>query len=187
MLGSPVSQHIWSPSFEKVPGSPSAPWVRLSELQFRVPAYHPRVQCGIVVNLWANCHSGFVLMQFVLSCKTWNVNPEAWLPGPPRGSLQSQDSSPILSMVRSQQGGRAFTVQGPGRLEARWEACSALSLKPKGDYLFNFPHSCAAFTIVKFWNILSIPTETLFPLLVLSPGPGNHQSTFSLCVFAYSR
>lgn len=90
-------------------------------------------------------------------------------PDPPRGSQQSQDSYPILSLVRSQQGGRAFTVQGPGRLEARWEACSALSPKPKGDYLFNFPHNCAAFTTVKFWNILSIQTETLFPLLVLSP------------------
>ena len=29
--------------------------------------------------------------------------------------------------------------QCPGRLEARSEACSALSLKPKQDYLFNFP------------------------------------------------
>ena len=29
--------------------------------------------------------------------------------------------------------------QCPGRLEARSEDCSALSLKPKQDYLFNFP------------------------------------------------
>ena len=28
----------------------------------------------------------------------------------------------------------------PGRLEARSEACSALSLKPEQDYLFNFPN-----------------------------------------------
>ena len=29
-----MSQHIWSPSWEKVPGSTSAPWVRLQRLQF---------------------------------------------------------------------------------------------------------------------------------------------------------
>ena len=31
--------------------------------------------------------------------------------------------------------------QCPGRLEARSEAHSALSLKPKQDYLFNFPNT----------------------------------------------
>ena len=30
--------------------------------------------------------------------------------------------------------------QCPGRLEARSEACSALSLKPKPDYSFHFPN-----------------------------------------------
>ena len=30
---SPMSQHIWSPSWEKVPGSTSTPWVRLQRLQ----------------------------------------------------------------------------------------------------------------------------------------------------------
>ena len=37
-----------------------------------------------------------------------------------------------LFRVNSQSG------QCPGRLEARSEACSALSLKPKQDYIFNF-------------------------------------------------
>ena len=31
--------------------------------------------------------------------------------------------------------------QGPDRLQARSEACSALSLKPKQDYFFNFPNT----------------------------------------------
>ena len=136
MLGSPVSQHIWSPSLEKVPSTPSTAWLRLLKLQFRVPACHPRVQCDIIINLWAICHSGFTLMQFVLSYKTWSVNPGAWLARPPPACQPSQDSSPVSSMVRSQQGGRALTVQPPGRLEARSEACSALSLKPK-DYLIS--------------------------------------------------
>ena len=137
MLGSPVSQHIWSPSLEKVPSTPSTAWLRLLKLQFRVPACHPRVQCDIIINLWAICHSGFTLMQFVLSYKTWSVNPGAWLARPPPASQPSQDSSPVSSMVRSQQAGRALTVQSPGRLEARSEACSALSLKPKEDYLIS--------------------------------------------------
>ena len=76
-------------------------------------------------------------MQFVLSYKTWSVNPGAWLARPPPACQPSQDSSPVSSMVRSQQGGRALTVQPPGRLEARSEACSALSLKPKQDYLIS--------------------------------------------------
>ena len=87
-----------------------------------------------------------MLMLFVLSYKTWNVaKPGAWLARPPSGAQQSQDSSPTISMVlqvlhsqlvvthsHSQSG------QCPGRLEARSEACSALSLKPKQDYSFNF-------------------------------------------------
>ena len=32
--GNPTSQHIWSPKWEKVPGSVSALWVRLQRLQF---------------------------------------------------------------------------------------------------------------------------------------------------------
>ena len=92
-----------------------------------------------------------MLMLFVLSYKTWNVaKPGAWLARPPSGAQQSQDSSPTISMVlqvlhsqlvvthsHSQSG------QCPGRLEATSEACSALSLKPKQDYLFNFPHRCS--------------------------------------------
>ena len=50
-LGSPVSQHIWSPNWENVPGSPSTPWVRLQRLQFEVPAYNPRMQSNIIINL----------------------------------------------------------------------------------------------------------------------------------------
>ena len=34
----------------------------------------------------------------------------------------------------------AVVRAGSGRLEARSEACSALPLKPKQDYLFNFSH-----------------------------------------------
>ena len=38
-------------------------------------------------------------------------------------------------------GSRSQSGQCPGRLEARSEACSALSLQPKQDYLFNFPNA----------------------------------------------
>ena len=62
----------------------------------------------------------------------------------PSRSQQSQGSSPILSTVlqvfHSQQ---TVTQSGqcPGRLEARSETHSALSLKPEQDYLFNFPNT----------------------------------------------
>ena len=78
-------------------------------------------------------------MLFVLSCTTWNVvTPGAWLASPPPGAQPSQDSPPILSMalpvLHSQQAltpGHSQSGQCPGRLEARSEACFALSLKPK--------------------------------------------------------
>ena len=82
-------------------------------------------------------------MMFVLSCKTWDVvKPGAWLASAPPGAQESQDLSPsylwaaglALTAGRHSQSG-----QCPGRLEARSEDCSALSLKPKQDYLFNFP------------------------------------------------
>ena len=90
-----------------------------------------------------------MLMLFVFSCKTWNtVKPGSWLARPPPGSQQSQDFPPILSKVlwvlHSQQvvtPSHSQLGQCPGRLEARSEACSALSLKPKRDYSFNFPNT----------------------------------------------
>ena len=61
-------------------------------------------------------------------------------PGPLQGLSSLRDSSPMLSMVlqalHSQQAvthSHDQSGQCPGRLEARSEACSALSLKPK-DY-----------------------------------------------------
>ena len=64
------------------------------------------------------------------------LRPRAWLARPPPGPQQFQDSLPVLSMVlkvlHSHQAVWALTVRtGPGRVEARSEACSALSLKPK--------------------------------------------------------
>ena len=89
-----------------------------------------------------------MLMLFVLLCKTWNVvKPGAWLTRPPPGAQQSQDFCTILSVVlqvwHSQQAvthSHSNSGQHPGRLEARSEACCALLLKPKQDYLFNFSH-----------------------------------------------
>ena len=44
--------------------------------------------------------AGFLLMLFILSCKTWNViKPGAWLARPPLAAQRSQDFSCILSMV----------------------------------------------------------------------------------------
>ena len=97
-------------------------------------------------------------MLFVLLCKTWNiVKPGAWLARPSPGSHQSQDFSLILSMVlqglHSQQvvtHSHSQSGQRPGRLEARSEACSAFSLKPKQDYSFNFPNRSWEW-LQRFW------------------------------------
>ena len=90
-----------------------------------------------------------MIMLFVFSYKTWNiVKPGSWSARPPPGSQQSQDFSPILPKVlrvlHSQQAvtpSHSQLGQCPGRLEARSEACSALSLKPNWDYSFNFPNT----------------------------------------------
>ena len=66
-----------------------------------VPVYNPSTQTDRI-NLWPNCKPGFMLMLFVLSCKAWNIiKPGAWLARPPPGAQQSQNSSPILSVVQS--------------------------------------------------------------------------------------
>ena len=110
-----------------------------------VPFKNPGwTQTDIIINLWPNCKLGFTLMLFVLLCKMWNVvKPGAWLARPLLGAQQSQDS-PILSMVlqilHSQQTvtqSHSWPGQCPGRLEVRSEACFALSLKPKQDYLIS--------------------------------------------------
>lgn len=91
---------VWSPIWEKVPGSASAPLLRLQNCTLGVPAYNLRLQ--------KNCSSGFMLifffffftMLFVFSCKSWNVaKPGARLVRPPPGAQQFQDLPPILSMV----------------------------------------------------------------------------------------
>ena len=81
-----------------------------------------------------------MLMLFVLSCKTWNViKPGPWLAP---AVQQSQNSFPILPTSPAlTAGSHSQSGQCPGRLEARSEACSALSLRPKQDYLFIFPNN----------------------------------------------
>ena len=143
-----MSQHIWSPNWDRITGSVSATWVRLQRLQFGVPVYNTRMQTDTIINLWPNRKPGFILKLVVLSCKIWNVAKlRAWFARPTPRAQQSQDSSPLLSKVckscthsrdslsHSQSG------QCPGWLEERSEACSALSLKSKQDYLFNFPNN----------------------------------------------
>ena len=86
-------------------------------------------------------------MLFVLSCKTGNVvKPGAWLTRLPLGAQQYQDLSgnydaARLALKADTQDSHSQSEQGPGRLKARFEAYSALSLKPEQDYLFNFPNT----------------------------------------------
>ena len=83
-----------------------------------------------------------MLMLCVLLCKTWNVvKPGAWLARTPPGAQQSQDFSPILHSQQAVTSSHSQSGKCPGRLEARSEVCSVLSLKPKQDNLFNFPNA----------------------------------------------
>ena len=110
------------------------------------------MQADIIIKLWPNCKPGFLFMLFVFSWTTWTVaKPEAWLPWPPPGAQQSQDSFPppppsylwgfVLHSQLTVLPSHFQSGQCPGRLEARSEAHSALSLKPKQDYFKNFPNS----------------------------------------------
>ena len=55
---------------------------------------------GIIINLWANCSSIFMLMLFVLFCKSWNVaKSKEWLSRPPAGTKQIAWSASYLSIV----------------------------------------------------------------------------------------
>ena len=69
---------------------------------------HPAISSSVVpfsscpqslpASVFSSCKPSFLLMLFVLSCKTWNVvKPEAWLARPPSGAQPSQNSSPLLS------------------------------------------------------------------------------------------
>ena len=142
-----MSQHVWSPNSERVPGSESTMWVRLQRLLFGVPVYNPRVK--------ANWHHG----QSVTRLQAWLpfnavcfclVKLGMWLslglgwPGPPPGAQPSQDFSPILSMVLLTAGSpsQSLPVRAMSRqVRSKVRGCSALSVKPKQDYSLHFPKS----------------------------------------------
>ena len=113
-------------------------------------------------------------MMYVLSCKTWDVvKPGAWLARTPPGAQQSQDSSPILyTVLQVLHSQKTVTVsdspsrQCPGRLEARSKACSALSLKPKQDFLISLPSTSI---VPHLWTHTSLDGVVLSRNLSLLP------------------
>ena len=52
-------------------------------------------------------------------------------------------------------GSHSQSGQCPGKLEAKSEACSDVSLKPKQDYLFNFPNTVAV-CMASRWNCMRL-------------------------------
>ena len=107
----------------------------MSKILVWVPVYNHRMQTNIIINLQANSSSDFMLM-----CKTWHVvKPKAWLSSPPAGTQQSQDPSLIYNVasLAFTAGSHSQSGQCPERLEARPETYSAVSLKPKQDYLIS--------------------------------------------------
>ena len=90
--GNPVLQHTWSPSWERVPSTASALWVKLQK--FGVPGCNLRMQTDNIINLWANCSSCFIIMLFALSCKTWVLSLGLGWPNPLQG-LNSPKICPL--------------------------------------------------------------------------------------------
>ena len=85
-----------------------------------------------------------MLMLFIFSCETWNVvKPRAWLARPAyKGSAISKSFPDLiygaasLALITGSHS-QSLTVRAGSRLETRSEACSALSLKSKQDYLIS--------------------------------------------------
>ena len=69
-------------------------------MQFRVPVYNPRVQTYIIIHqsvtkLELSFHINALLLRRTCSV----VKPGAWLARPPPGAQESQDFSPVLTVV----------------------------------------------------------------------------------------
>ena len=170
-LGSPGTQPIWRPSGEKVPGSMLRSWVRLQRLQFRVPPYNPRMLSVIISNLWANSTSVFLLMLFVCLKKPIMVlSLQLSRPRPLQG-LDNLKICPLSYLwchkpcTRIRQSGHSQSGQCSGRLEARCKACSALSLKPRQNYLISLILAHPWLTSVSIW----IPPSSCWPHRSLTP------------------
>ena len=87
-LGSPVSQHLES-QFGQGPRQCIHPVGETSKTAVqKFPLIIPgQRQTDIIINLWPNYKPGFLLMLFVLLCKTWNVAPPgSWLVRHPPGA-----------------------------------------------------------------------------------------------------
>ena len=62
---------------------------------FLLPSIPPSIR------VFSNCKPSFLLMLFVLSCKTWNVvKPGAWLARPPSRAQQFNNKIPPPSYLR---------------------------------------------------------------------------------------
>ena len=106
------------------------------------------------INLGPNCKPGFKIMLLDLPWKigTWQSLGLGWpgplqglgWPGPLQGLnyLRIPPPSYLWGCKSCTHSGHCQSGQCPGRLEARSQACSALSLKPKQDYLFTFFNRC---------------------------------------------
>ena len=142
VLRSPMSHSLHS-IWEKVTCSASTLWMRLQSSWFGVPVYNLRMQIDSIINLWANCNFSSMLMLFALSLKLEKLllMGLGW-PGPLQGL--SNFKSPLLfylwfpkTCTHSKQSGHSHSWQSPGKLKARSEACSVLSLTPEQYYLIS--------------------------------------------------
>ena len=137
---------VWSPIWEKVPGSASAPLLRLQNCTLGVPAYNPRLQ--------KNCSSGFMLIFFFfffehcyLFCLTnleKLLSPRAAGQFPCRGSTIPDPhplSSAVLLVLHSRWAHFQVCLVRQVRSEERGLLCFLVSEAWTGRLPCNFPNS----------------------------------------------
>ena len=141
-----MSQHIWSPNWENVPGSTSTllcGWeFRLSFwFWFIIPGQTPRYihQSGTKMQAWFQDNAVDFAMENLECGEACGLVGKA----PSRVSTVSgflphfiYDAANLALTAVNPSHSQSW--QCPGKLEARSQACSALSLKLKQDYLFTF-------------------------------------------------
>ena len=109
-----------------------------------IPGWSPT---GITSNPWANCSSDFMLIMFVLCCKTWNVTkPGAWLARPLQGLNNLKIYPPFYlwcckSCTQAVTPSHSQSGQCPGRLEARSEAVLLCLWSLNKTIFVQFPNS----------------------------------------------
>ena len=118
----------------------SAPWVWFQRLQFSLPVYNPRKQTDIIINLWAKLQLWYnvnfynavcFVLQILECCEVWGLVVQT-------SSRNLNSKIGFLSVYCvSLQTLTAAVADTQSSVQIGQRSSSALSLKPKQDYLIS--------------------------------------------------